>query len=362
MLVYLFLAFICGLFALVESGKRTPRTIEMFYICLFFFLLVVGLRYRHGDYSTYEWGYNMDLDVGGDTGYFLIQKLFHHAGLSFQVFVFIITLVSVIAFKQTFRLSVWPCFGVLMILGKIFTLYAMSGIRQYIAMAICWWAISELLLNGRKMIFLIMVLIAASMHGSALIILPVYFLKDYEFTTKRAVFMLVIAMIAGFFSMQIFTTAADLSDFVDKRFTPYLIAEEHQGGMNMINYAENFLFLFLAYKVRPIAIKQIPYFDFFLYLFIIFCGFLIVGNEVSVVKRLRDYYAISYAIIVPSFVYLSKEGTYRKLAHVGIIIYFIFLMFRSLSVFDSSYKSNAYNKMVPYHSIFEKNDLEKYYQ
>lgn len=353
MFEYVLLAFVCGLFALMENGKRSPRTMQMFYFGLFAFLLLVGLRYMHGDYKTYQWGYENGFDVGGDKGYFIIQDFFHNLGFSFQAFVFIITFVSVIAFRQTFRLSIWPCFGLVMILGKIFTLYAMSGIRQYIAMAICWWAISELFLNKRKIIFFVMVLIAASMHGSALIILPVYFLRNYEFTTKRAVVMLIIAMIAASFSMLLFSTAVELSDFVSQRFSPYL-RDNSQGGMNLINYAENFLFLYLSYKVRPIAVKRIPHFDFFLYMFIIYCGFLIVGNEIAIVKRLRDYYAIAYAFIVPSFIYLSKESIYKKLAHFGIIAYFIFLMFRSLSVYDAPFSKKVYGRMVPYHSIFEK--------
>lgn len=352
MFVYILLAFICGLFALMENGNRSPRTMQMFNISLFAFLLVVGLRYWHGDYGTYEWGYNNDLDIGGDKGYFFIQKLFHGTGAPFQLFIFLITLFSVIAFKKTFRLSIWPCFGLVMILGKIFTLYAMSGIRQYIAIAICWWAISELLLNKKKYIFLIMIILAGTIHGSAYIMLPVYFLKDYEYTKKRAIIMLIAAVIAASFSMLIFTTAAEMSDFVDQRLSPY-INDKTQRSMNVLNYAENLLFLFLAYKVRDIAVKKIPHFDFFLYLFIIYCGFLLVGNEIGVVKRLRDYYAIAYAFIVPSFIYLSKEGFYRKLAHFGVIAYFIFLMFRSLSVYDAPFAKNEYGRMVPYHSVFE---------
>ena len=190
MFVYIFLALVCGLCALAESGKRSPRTIQMFNICLLVFLLVVGLRFGHGDYLTYRWGFINGVDVGGDKGYFFIQDFFHNIGVSFEVFSFLLTLFSVIAFKHAFRLSIWPCFGVVMILGKIFTLYAMSSIRQYIAMAICWWAISELFLNKRKYVFFIMVVLAGTIHGSAYIFLPVYFLKNYEYTNKRAIFML----------------------------------------------------------------------------------------------------------------------------------------------------------------------------
>ena len=116
MIVYIILAAFAGLFAWAESGLCNKRDMRMFYAVLLIFLLVVGLRYWHGDYGTYEMGYDADIDVGGDAGYFWLQKVFHKMGFSFQAFVFLLTLVSVIAFRQTFRLGPWPLFGMVMIL------------------------------------------------------------------------------------------------------------------------------------------------------------------------------------------------------------------------------------------------------
>ena len=354
MLVYILLAFIVGIFALIEDGKQTGLDKKLFNVGLFVFLLVVGLRYMHGDYGTYEMAYNERIDVGGDIGYYQLQLLLQDIGGSFQVFVFIITLISVFAFRQTFRMSVWPIFGIVMILGKIFTLYAMSGIRQYLAMAICWWAISELLIYKRKLLFLAMILIAYTLHGSAIIILPVYFFRDRRFNSLVAFLMILLAVIIGRSFMQFFKGAADLSDFVDNRFGSYVQGSlSGESGMNLLNYAENFLFLFLALLVRKKAVHKIPYFDFFLYMFLIYCGFLIAGNEVGIVKRLRDYYALSYAFIVPSFIYLFRDESLRKASHFIIVIYFIFLMFRSLTVYDSVFDESYYGKMIPYHSVFQ---------
>ena len=122
--------------------------------------------------------------------------------------------------------------------------------------------------------------------------------------------------------------------------------------MNVLNYAENFLFLLFALIVRKKALKEFVYYDFFLYLFIIYCGFLIVGNEVGIVKRLRDYYAISYAFIVPYFPLLFSDKPFRKISKVIFIGYFVFLMFRSLSVYDSALSTDNHSRMVPYSSVF----------
>ena len=55
-------------------------------------------------------------------------------------------------------------------MGKIFTLYAMSGIRQFIAMAIAWWAIKILLEKQKLLVFVFMSIIAYVLHASALVV------------------------------------------------------------------------------------------------------------------------------------------------------------------------------------------------
>ena len=358
MIVYVILALITGWAALSETGLRTRNDRRRFLAVLIVFLFVVGLRYWHGDYGTYEMGYDKDIDIGGDAGYFLLQKVFHHMGFSFELFVFMLTLVSVVAFHQTFRMSYWPLFGMVMILGKIFTLYAMSGIRQYIAMAICWWALSELLLKGRTVIFVLMVAFAYTLHGSAIVFLPVLAFRNMTFTYRRAAGLLLLALVVGAYSTFLFSTVSQTSDFVNQRFGDYM--EESLGNegqtMNMMNYAENFIFLLMALFVRKRVIARSPYYDVFLYMFVVYCGFLIMGSEIGIVKRLRDYYAIAYAFLIPSWACAYKEKRTQKLCRAVMIAYFIFLMFRSLVVYDSGIPVGFYGRMVPYHSIFQKNN------
>lgn len=353
MVVYILLAGIVGILALYETGQKTKRDMILFQICLVAFLLVVGLRYGHGDYHTYEWGYNNRVDISGDKGYYQLNLFFEWLGLSFPVFVFIITIFSVFAFSKTYRLTAWPVFGMAVILGKFFTLYAMSGIRQYIAMAICWWAISELLLNKRRLLFLLMVSFAFTLHASAIIVLPVYFFRNIKFSYKIAFLILIVSTIFGIGWRFFFEQLMGASDLVEDRFGAYYRYTVYHGGgsMNMINYVENFLFLFLALVVRKNKNQKNCYYDFFLYMFIIYCGFLIAGSEVGAVKRIRDYYGIAYAMIVPYFVYIFKRKSDQKLFKAILIAYFILLLFRSMSVYDSGIIPGTPYRMVPYNSV-----------
>lgn len=352
MFIYILLAVVIGACALLETGTLTNKSVRNFYVCLTVFLLVVGLRYMHGDYGTYQMGFDERIDVGGDKGYFLLQLFAKNIGLNFQVFVFLITLFSVFCFREIFKLSLWPSFGMVVVLGKIFTMYAMSGIRQYMAMALCWWALMELLAKKRRLLFLLMLFIAYTLHGSAIVFLPVFLLTKYKFSYKIASFIILVSIAVGYWMLSLYGAAAEMSDLVRTRFGSY-VQDSSEVGMSMLNYAENILFLVLALSVRKIAVTKIPYYDFFLYMFVIYCGFLIAGEDIGVVKRLRDYYTISYAFIVPGFIYLFKDKSSRKVAYMVFVVYFIFLMFRSLQVYDAPFSPDNYNRMMPYHSIFQ---------
>lgn len=349
MLVYIILAFIVGVLAFQETGNVTKKNIRNLCFALFVFLMIVALRYWHGDYGTYEMCYYADIDVGGDAGYFQLQQWFHHIGVSFHLFIFILTLFSVFAFKKILSLSYWPLFGMTVLLGKIFTMYAMSGIRQYVAMALCWWALYVLLKNKHRAVFVGMVLMAYTLHASAIVFLPVVFFIDRTYNYKVAILILFLAFLGGKYAMTIFTRASDFSDLVAVRFGNY-VRDEEEKSMNLLNYFENFLILVLALVSREKVKNILPHYDFFLYLYIIYCGFLLAGSEIGVVKRLRDYYAIAYVFIVPGTFYMLKN---RKVMQSIMIVYFIFLLFRSLIVYDSAFDKGYYGRMIPYHSIFQ---------
>lgn len=220
-------------------------------------------------------------------------------------------------------------------------------------MAICWWAIKILLDKQKILLFIAMTIIAYSLHASALIILPIVLFYKRKFSYVTALVIIIIALIISYSSLAFFASTADISDLVNERLSGYLGRTGNEETMNMLNYFENFLFLFLALVARKEAVKKVPYYDFFLYLFIIYCAFLIAGANIGIIKRLRDYYIIAYAFIIPGIFYLFKEKRAQNTIRLLFIAYFIFLFFRSLTVYDSAFHEDEYNRMVPYHSILE---------
>lgn len=347
------LAVVIGLSACQETGTRSIRDNQLFHICLFLIFLVTGLRYMHGDYATYEIRFNEMLNEGGDWGYYQIQLFAKKIGMSFQLFIFLMAIPGLYALKKAFSINHFPNFCLAVIMGKIFTFYAMSGIRQFIAMAICWWAL-KVLLETHKLIHVItMIAIAYTMHGSAIIMIPVIFFYKRKFSYPTALIMIIGALVISYSSLTFFASTADFSELANERLSGYLTLSGNSETMNTLNYFENFLFLLLALLARKKAITKIPYYDFFLYLFIIYCAFLVAGANIGIVKRLRDYYVIAYAFIIPGIYYLFTKKASQQFVRFIFVSYFIFLFFRSLSVYDSAFPENVPNRMVPYHSVLE---------
>lgn len=351
MLVYIILslaAIVANLFGIIQPGSKRSRVSLI--VAWGLFLLIVGLRYHHGDYGGYEEAFYLDKDISGDEGYFMIQKVFHSVIPSFVTFVFVVTLISVFCFKKIFSLLPCAAFGLVMVLGKLFTMYAMSGVRQYLAMAICWWGLYESLAKDKDKYFILSVVVAYTIHGSALVFFPVIIFKYMRFTFVRALLVTGAAWAAFEIINPIILSSTEDNELF-YRMQDYLISDG-SGTMNMLNYLENGLFLTLAILCRRRAIKVIPYYDCFLFIYLVYFVFLLLGSEFGIFKRLRDYYAIGYAFICPGFMLIFKNKDMQRVVYLVLVLYFIFLMFRSFSVFDSGLPA-VEGRMVPYHSIFQ---------
>lgn len=343
-LVYwiLFLIMAIGAYREEQLPYKPRRDLQFIGLCAL--ILISGLRYEMSDYNQYRGVYYLDY-FQFEPGYELMQNIFSGLGVPFAVFVFIFAVISCIFLKKAFS-NYWFFWGMLLVLAKLATFYAMSGMRQWMALCICFYAIS-ILLKGEKRKFVFWTIIAFTFHRSAFIVLPLIFLYKREFSYKLSLIIMALAVIVGYSAKEFLFAAADASDLFDA--TGYLIDDE--GGINALNWIENFAFLIMGLVIRKKVIDKVPHYDFFLYMMLIYCAFLIAGSDFGIIKRLRDYYVLSYYIILPS-ISLAFRKQERPVLNTIIILYFGLLFIRSLDYFYliAQYKcvlfaDNMYNMM-----------------
>lgn len=90
--------------------------------------------------------------------------------------------------------------------------FAMSGIRQTIAICIILWAYPYI--RERKLIkFCIVILIAMQFHKSSVIFVPAYFISDLKLSTKNVIIMVAVMCVILFSADMLLLSVADVMDY-----------------------------------------------------------------------------------------------------------------------------------------------------
>ena len=328
-LIYFLLYIVVVIGALSEPLQPYKPNRVWQYVTIIFFVLLSGLRYHLGDTETYRLYYDGILDINDfEKGYAFINVLFNTLHFNFMLFLFVITGITGFLIKKSFE-NRWFFFAMLMILGKLATLYAFSGLRQWIALCICFYAI-YLLQKGKWKYFLLVVFIAMQFHRSAMVLFPMALFYGRDFKYRVAFVTVIVAVFIGYSSKEFFQAAGDINPALN--LGVYLEDGGNEVGMNAMNWIENFAILIPAIIFRNRLKDKVPNYDFFLYMHLIYCAFLIAGSDFGIIKRLRDYYVTGYFVLVPSFMYLFPPKQ-RKIYLALAIIYFGLLFFRSLNFY-----------------------------
>ena len=242
----LFSTYLVGLVSRINRSSKKPLFIGTFLVALIF-IVISGCRSGIGDTTMYTHLYEMIIENTYKDGYekgfiFFLNFL---ATIS-QDPQFMIIVTSVIThginifvmanYSSYFELEVY------MYIASGFFLTSMNGIRQAMATAIVF--LGTVFLVKRKFIpYTFLVLIASTLHTSAIIMIPVYFIvnndlwaKHFNVIVMAGIFIIVFG---GVISSILFRILAST------RYGSYDTFEE--GGANIIRAAVAFVPVLFAY-------------------------------------------------------------------------------------------------------------------
>lgn len=168
---------------LLKTGHGISIWCPEIIICILIFGFIAGARYDVGvDYKTYLKVFTeyqlKDAITGRKTfepGFLLITKLFAKTGLHyFFYFAFWGVLqIGLIYYALRYQKKLLPFIGLFIMLGPFFLIW-MNGIRQVVAC--CAFVLMVEYINDRRFwTYLIIALLASTIHRSALLLLPFYF-------------------------------------------------------------------------------------------------------------------------------------------------------------------------------------------
>ncbi|WP_418352010.1 EpsG family protein [Shewanella algae] len=351
MQVYLFLFLVVMLLAFLLSSlsrKLTSRSIHFLYMFFSFPLLgsLAAFRYDVGvDYKEYEYVFNLVRFSEHKAEPFInlivyFFSFFTNSNVPVFALLAFITVYLFLDFILKNTHSIFVSFCIFLCFGG-FYLGMFNHVRQFLAVSIFLYSF-KYIRNGSFFSYLVCILIASSVHYSAVLMVPMYFILKLRLNFRNVLFLIVCYFIAIGFS----------EFFI--RMTPYAIyLERVVDNERNLYLTVGFVFLSFLYVFLGLRDKISDTDSIFFYMALI-SGLLLSSTFVSSLPwnlffRLNGYF-IPYLIIFFGYLYyrllrfdVLLSLMYKVLFFVGCYAY----LYYSLAV-----KGSDYN-LVPYRTIFE---------
>lgn len=277
-------------------------------LMLLIIFLFSAFRYYIGvDTPTYDFIFEELKSVAGETsyavewGYVLLNKAALFFGSHFWIvlaFSFGITLFFTYRFIVFFVPEKWRGISLIVFLSSSFYfVYALSGIRQGIAMSIALYSL-RFIVDRRLVLFLLLTALAVSFHTSAILFAPAYFV----FRRKIPYSLVVCAAVAAFACKGLINRlfiwfVSGLTGHYAAYSDIYSGDANSNTGLGII--ARILIWLGAAYffqrTIRPEQLKQIILYNVFVTGIVLYVCFL----DVDILIRLSEYYLATFIAVVP---------------------------------------------------------------
>lgn len=210
-----------------------------------YIVIIIGLRSGVGDTSAYIEMFNKApshfslsaLDgYEKDQGYFALSILFKQfISSDYHWWLFVIAAVSGCAVAYTlYKYSENFFFSMFLFISMVHFVWMMNGIRQFIAVSILF-ANTRLLVEKKFLKYLILVLILSTIHITALIMIPIYFVVTAKPWGLRMWIAVAAVLVIG---MSLDRIAANWSFLLeDSAYEGYLTEAATSSGSNILRSA-----------------------------------------------------------------------------------------------------------------------------
>lgn len=374
MWLYLLIFFIPVFFFLSTTTGRNQHSSFLF-LFLLGLSLFVGFSDMLGGYDRYIYGELFDniADITNEKGryedaylfalypteigYGFYNILLSHLTSNRYIFILLITITIYILFFFVFKkYCVNYSFALMLFMGLMF-FFTFTYLRQMVAVGLGW--LSFQYIYKRKLLkFLACVLIAATFHNSAIILLPLYFIPIKRFDKKKVMLFMILCLLIGLSGgpSAIFRIYGDVSD-MHNRSDSYM---EEEIGFRYEYIIEAFVFLYIVfknYRYIPITKKDTVMLNALLG----FCAILLLFVQSLNGGRLGWFYMIGVIVTLSTICNGLKEKSQTKV----LVLLMSFILFTRI-VFQwgymlSPYKTFFTNGVREYDPIYEKYEYDEKY-
>lgn len=232
---------------------------------------------------------------GRDPGYYILQKATQLLTDNYQWYLFIVAFMFLIPFGiWVYRNSTEPLLSFIIFSTLFYAFFAITGIRQTLATAIAVMIGYYFIQQRRFWPFLGVVLVAATIHKSALVFVPFYFLARKTITTRYVMFMSVLIPILFIFRIRLFEFFRVVSGYEDY---------EYYTGAGTINFSIMLLVItVIALWRREQMIMENPNVTHYLNALLLALCFLPLTFIHPSMMRVVQYFSIFIMLLIPELI------------------------------------------------------------
>jgi len=333
------------------------------YISSFFLILLAGLRYKTGaDIHVYRKFF--DLISRGvswvplEKGYIILNSLFIKLGLSFELLIFFISFLTIclVMFFIKREACYWSL-SIFIFYSQYFLRGAMGNIRQMLAMSILLYSYKYV--SERKIIkFLLIIFLAGSLHRSAFVFIPFYFLLNKKYTKKQMIVLVFLSIIISrtniilyLFNLLLKLEKIGFDLKILYKITHYFFERRGNSSLLVLGAFERLffisLFIFLKDKIYKQGIYYRIYFNSYFYSILIFFLFSI---DLHIASRVARIFQITEILLIPLLVKLINPKELRVIIYILVLFLYTGHFIDELMLVLPEYGGYVY---LPYRSILE---------
>lgn len=308
------------------------------------FVFLVGFKGEVGtDYASYQKLYELSNGAYSFSAnsveplFWLWMKIFSSISLSFPMFWFITALCNIsLKFYIFSRLSPFVAVSVLIYIVGLFFERDFDGIRQGLAIGLCYFACVLYLENERPIVYNSVIICASLVHYTSILFFCIPLLSKIELNKKVIGVLLLIGFICSLANFDVLSSVFDIigmdNMLYDKMYN-YINSDVYASDVG-INAGLIFriIILLLFMKYKPLYNMDIRAYNllkngFFLSIFLS----LIFGNFDILSHRLAYGFREFQIFIIPFLILAAKGNKNKLLVTVLIGLYSLILLVRLLS-------------------------------
>ena len=349
--VYLILFFV--MFSLCKEASRKKIDVLVFF-AIFIYAVVFGIRYGVGvDYFAYLQEYTFMLrspiaiqESYFEPGFLMIIRMLSFFEAHFSIFFGVIAFLQLYLVFKAVKCTpyIYPYLTFTFMIGCVWLSFG-NGLRQ--ELAFCFFIFSLIFVEKRSLLMhYLCIALAISMHNSAIILLPFYFILQYKkewfLNVKIQIIAFFIAFLLGNINiiqnylvyLEGVFSFLEYDNYLDDRYADKLMNLSIQKGIGF------YVILSIDILLVTLSNRYKKYFENFSYVKLIY-NFYFIGVLLKysflysqLIQRV-NYYFYGFQFIVASYVlyYLSKNN--KKMFLILLFLY-VLLFIGTLSKMEDN--------------------------